>query len=1040
MAELATEDFAAFFGEVHERDGERPTPFPWQERLLRSIVQERRWPALLDLPTGTGKTAAIDIALFHLALEADRLRERRAPLRIVYLVDRRTVVTQAAQRARKIAERLKAAEGGSGVLARVAQRLRGLVQEGDLVQVAELRGGIAKEEAWARSPAAPAVLVSTVDQVGSRLLLRGYGVSDSMRPIHAGLLGEDALLLLDEVHLSRPLCQTLEALEGYRGLAERPLRSRWSFVRMSATPEGNTERRFTLREEDRAHPVLRRRLQAKKPVQPLQEVKVSGGEAARQRTFAQALAAAALPQCTAGRRVAVVVNRVDTARAVALSAREQLGDRGEVVLLTGRMRPLEREERERALTEKVAAGAKVEPEGRPYLLVATQCIEAGADFDFDALVTECASLDALRQRFGRLNRLGDRRECVGVILRRSDAEVDDPVYGAALLATWTHLAERQKAGPLDFGLEAQEAETPEVLSELVAKKADAPVLLPAHLEAWSQTKPAPEVEPDVALWLHGPQRGRGEVQVLWRADVTEELLAAAQEGMEALERLRALLELSPPRSAEALSLPLAAVARWLRGQRDAATFADVEGQQQEEEEARGAERDRSRLALRWRGSDDEKTEVVGAEMLAPGDTLVLPSGAGGLRDGNWAPEEAAPAARRGPPPCPRSSDGNWATEEAAQVSDLGDWANLKRGRVVLRLGAEGVRSALAGAGLEDSKQRALLAMLAAALAAEDEEETPEERCQGWLEAVHAALQGCKDGGGWLGQVVTALQRRRLVLVRGEGEAAEVLGLLGRGKGGKDDAFEEVSSEVRKTGGRAARGAGKDDAFEEVSSESDAAWRTGVAVPLREHLLGVEAYARRFAQQCGLPEELTEAVALAGRWHDVGKADPRFQVLLHGGSALRAELSPEPLAKSAEGMGDRAAQRRAAQRAGYPKGTRHELVSVALLQGSALLAQARQRGLDDDLVLHLVASHHGYCRPLAPVEEEGPPVVVGYQESEVRLAARSDHGLARVGSGVCARFWRLQRRYGVHGLCYLEALLRLADHRRSEAEQRDGRMR
>ena len=83
------------------------------------------------------------------------------------------------------------------------------------------------------------------------------------------------------------------------------------------------------------------------------------------------------------------------------------------------------------------------------MLIATQCIEAGADFDFDGMVTECASLDALRQRFGRVDRRGGRN-ARGVVLVRSDQtrDSDDPVYGAALGRTWEWL-EELKAGQSD---------------------------------------------------------------------------------------------------------------------------------------------------------------------------------------------------------------------------------------------------------------------------------------------------------------------------------------------------------------------------------------------------------------------------------------------------------------------------------------------------------------------------------------------------------------------------------------------------------------
>ena len=92
---LQAADFARFFHAVHCDD-----PFRWQQALVDQLAADDCWPDVLDLPTGAGKTAALDAAVFHLALRADE--PQRAALRIVLVVDRRLVVDDAYHRARKI--------------------------------------------------------------------------------------------------------------------------------------------------------------------------------------------------------------------------------------------------------------------------------------------------------------------------------------------------------------------------------------------------------------------------------------------------------------------------------------------------------------------------------------------------------------------------------------------------------------------------------------------------------------------------------------------------------------------------------------------------------------------------------------------------------------------------------------------------------------------------------------------------------------------------------------------------------------------------
>ena len=82
-------------------------------------------------------------------------------------------------------------------------------------------------------------------------------------------------------------------------------------------------------------------------------------------------------------------------------------------------------------------------------------------------------------------------------------------------------------------------------------------------------------------------------------------------------------------------------------------------------------------------------------------------------------------------------------------------------------------------------------------------------------------------------------------------------------------------------------------------------------------------------------------------------------------------------------------------------------------------------------MHLVASHHGWCRPFAPLLDDPDELAVQLQHGEAKLQASTRHRAARLDSGVAERFWKLVGIYGWWGLAWLEAVMRLADHRASE---------
>jgi len=1071
-------DFTEFYEALYSQPdaSQKRGPFPWQERLAARVI-DHGWVAVpedddsenvvIDLPTASGKTTVLDIALFHLIHQLERKKERTAPLRLFFIVDRRIVVDGAFQHARRLADKLAEATGGP--LKQAKELLCDHFEVERPVHVSVMRGGLFRDDGWTRSPVQPTICVSTVDQVGSRLLFRGYGVSPSMRPIHAGLVANDSLLLIDEAHLSEPFLQTLQRVRQLtRESSESPLTQRpLQFVRMSATNAESDSEPFRIDDDDRNHPVLRPRLEASKPA-AFDKVKVdkdNAREADRQfcRTaVSHALRLAGLdsdgedaPVAKKRRKekvasetlkpahvIGVVVNRVRTAREIhQLLFNELCPDdedgKADVILLTGRIRPFDRDELffrkpihgRPGWLSWIAADREQQPD-HPVFVVATQTVEVGADISFDALVTEAAPLDCLRQRFGRLDRLGRRKKSVAVILGRSTAvakTADDPIYGPAIGTTWRWLNEiaegSGKSKSVDFGLNAMEGHLSKLpaksLLDMLAPRRDAPFLQKPYAEIWSRTNPAPAADPDVARFLHGNDSRPPDVQVIWRADLLnhDEEERGSQLEQQYLSDYVNAVALLPPTRMEACSVPVGELRRLLNrrsGSTDSADrlssdLADVEGGS-----LVGSDDDRSparfrRPALVWRGAKSETSgrrsaedsRLARADEISPGDTVIIPTSYGGYDEFGWRP----------------ASD--------KKVPDVAEsCVRWSRGLPVLRLHHDVISGWPSGCSSDPP-----------ALPGSDSPDAITEflndlaQIEGLPDAVAKTINGLR----------APTSRRSIPYeIEHRPQDAELpfsLVLTGRRRISIAQVLEETLNAV-------------EDAMEldDMSDEDDGRSFCGLTKPAlltehtrgTEHTPGVVAIASQFAELAGCPAEIVKDVKLAAEWHDLGKIDPRFQAMLYDGDEIEAILAISEnrlRAKSAIAFNDRVARRRAKLRAGVPDNFRHEALSVMLLRhgGQSVLTAARDR----DLVEYLIGTHHGFGRPFFPVcfDTQPPDLNVTWHERTWQITApsRTQHELFRIDSEWSDLFSRLNQHYGLWGLAWLEAAFRLADHRQSASE-------
>jgi CRISPR-associated endonuclease/helicase Cas3 len=989
------------------------SPFPWQLELLQRFLRGEAVSAL-DIPTGLGKTATMAIWLVARALGAS------IPRRLIYVVDRRAVVDQATE----VAESLRAWVATE----RPAAIALGL--DNRPLPISTLRGHHVDNREWLEDPAAPAIVVGTVDMVGSRLLFSGYGVSPKMRPYHAGLLGADTLVVLDEAHLVPAFEDLLRQIEcgaeffGPKDPSLRALVPPFKLLSISATGRHTDATTLTISNDDRQNRIVEKRLNARKTLSVVDLARMAeitatsgGGKAAdshaadeptkkgRRPMLAGALAKQAWEVTTQGSsqvRCLVFCNARKDATAVAGElrnlAKSAKAPEPTIELFVGGRRVKERTQARDTLARLgFLAGTGVNLE-RSAFLVATSAGEVGVDLDADHMVCDLVAWERMVQRLGRVNRRGDGDAKVIVVVDGEPAPSD-----ITMKALERRDASNAAKGQLDEltkrlnALDGAKASVPRSQKQSIDAKATEVMRKAAENElkksisacqkrmmAFKDADARVVARHEAAAAQHRALRAL-LATVGERGSLSPDALLTLRDRRDLADALRAATTVVPLRP----ELKRALVDAWSMTSLD-----EHPGRPEVEPWLRG-----------FRPNDPPQTTVVWRRHLP-------------VRvDGSFDAKAAKRFFEVAPPHTSEQLETethlvlDWLIERAAAISKAtGKEASLDAHAVV----------AIALGGRGEPKGWRTLSQIAAAKSKGKNENKEAKKAREQLEkllvgatlVIDARLGGLSDGllSEQTDTTAESSDGSTMWLARPDVAEVPVTGFRIRVL----DALEEDESTWRTApgGGWVRRhlfvtsmvngepsaalvidGWAGDAATEEERAEADRPQQ------LHEHQSWAEDCAREIAKRLGIETACADLLALAARLHDEGKRAARWQ------RAFKAPIDGRPYAKT-KGPID----------FDHLDGYRHELGSLAYVEAHI---DFNALGTDDqDFVLHLIAAHHGFARPVIGTSgcDDAPSI------AEERARA------------VALRFARLSRRWGPWGLAWWEALLRVADQTASRRKQ------
>lgn len=893
---------------------ESDTPFPWQLKLLRYLLNghiEDHLP--LDIPTGLGKTSVMAIWLVARALGAN------LPRRLVYIVDRRAVVDQSTE---------------------VAQTLRDYVDSNSMVKtklglgskslpISTLRGQHIDNREWLKDPSLPAIIVGTVDMIGSRLMFEGYGTSHKMRPYHAGLLGSDALVVLDEAHLVPPFEMLLKTIATdlptygpQSNLAK--LLPPFRLMTLTATARSIANAPFGLTDADFEHKVAKQRLYAKKRMRLESTLD--------EKTLPNALAEHAWELSSKSKSAVRLVvfchspKDAENAKAKIEKIAKDNKKQVQTQLLVGGRRIYEREMTTKWLLEHGFLASHEESAGNyPAFVFATSAGEVGIDLNTDHLLCDLVAWERMIQRLGRVNRKGNGLADVIVVYtsKKPDAALSKKPskrnskekqaveeYERRILQLKALKCLPQEDGVFDASPNAilllkKRAEADSVLKSILDDATTKPPLRPklsrALVDAWSMTSLKQHTgRPRIQPWLRGWDDHRSETVVVWREHLP------VRDGKIIDNEAAKYFEVAPPHLSEKLETYTSDVINWLK--KRAKTLLNTPKNHKGNNKLLKPT-DIAAIILDSAGEvirslllkeldQNQSNNNTGNLSCLSGATLVVDARIAGLRDGRLNDKEDKQ---------PSTADGG------------GQWCNFNNGGPVTRFRVRVVNK--------------------------DVEEN------------HT------DGEWWPCY-------RFSTKLSSDGEAEQWLVV---------DTW-------------------RDDASMEDSRSA------GPPQLLDIHQQCVEKHAKSIAEKIGLSEPYVNVLSVAARLHDEGKRSRRWQSAFNAPQDGNYAKTHGPIKFSLL--------------AGY----RHEFGSLAYAEQSSLLAKMPRD--DRDLALHLIASHHGFARPIIRTDgsDDAPPSTLEGRAQEVAL-----------------RFIRLQRRWGPWGLAWWETLLRSADWQASKEHEEKSRV-